>query len=43
MQAIVIIKKILAKKKAAKEQFVEEQTTLVDENTEVQASEEIKE
>lgn len=43
MQAIVIIKKILAKKKVAKEQFVEEQTTLVDENTEVQASEEIKE
>jgi cardiolipin synthase len=43
MQAIVIIKKILAKKKVAKEQFIEEQTTLVDENTEVQASEEIKE
>lgn len=42
-QAIVIIKKILAKKKVAKEQFIEEQTTLVDENTEVQASEEIKE
>lgn len=43
MQAIVIIKKILAKKKTAKEQLVEEQTTLVDENTEAQVSEEIKE